>query len=180
MRIEPLQITAGDSVTWDRFVSDYPASDGWALTYYFTNSTNSFSVSSSASGDAHRIEVDAGTTAGWNAGRYYYQVKAKKGAQVVTIETGQSIDILPDFASGPLDGRSNSEVALDAIRATIQKKATKDQLSITVEGRTIQRMSFQELIIAERHLAAQVAREKRLLNGQQGNGLKKIHVRFSK
>lgn len=180
MRIEPLQIAVGDSVTWDRFVSDYPASDGWALTYYFTNSANSFSVTSSAADDAHRIEVDSATTSGWNAGRYYYQVKAKKDGQVVTIETGQSINILPDFSSGPLDGRSDAEVALDAIRATIQKKATKDQLSITVEGRTIQRMSFQELIIAERHLAAQVAREKRLLNGQQGNGLKKIHVRFAK
>lgn len=180
MRKEPLQITAGDSVSWERSIDGYPASDGWAAHYYLTNESNSYEITSSPSGDAHKVNADAVTTAAFVAGRYRYQLKVKKGADVVTIESGKTIDILPDFSSGPLDGRTQAEVALEAVRATIAKKATKDQLSITVEGRTIQRMSFEDLIKAEKHLSAQVAREARAARGQSAGGIRKIRTRFTR
>ena len=184
MRKEPLQITAGDSVSWERSFDGYPASDGWTASCWLTNESNNHKIGSVPDGDGFKFTATSVATAAFAPGRYRYQIKVTKreGLEntVVTIESGKTIDILPDFSSGPLDGRTQAEVALDAVRATIAKKATKDQLSITVEGRTIQRMSFEDLIKAEKHLSTQVAREARAARGQSAGGIRKIRTRFTR
>jgi len=179
MNTEPTSITAGDSATWDRYIPNYLASSGWTAYYYLVNNDNNYEIESSAFGDTHRVELLTADTQAFAAGRYRFQLKVKKDSQVITV-SGGSIDILPDFSGGPLDGRTESEAALEAIRATIAKKASKDQLSITVEGRTIQRMSFEDLIKAERYLESVVAREKKMLEGRPVGGVQKINVRFTK
>ena len=67
--VEPKRITAGDSVTWTRSLSDYPASSGWVLSYALINAAGKISITATASGADHLISVSATTSVGWAAGR---------------------------------------------------------------------------------------------------------------
>ena len=63
---EPESLVAGDTVTWQKTLSDYPASDGWVLSYRLINAAGNIDITSSASGDDHLVSVAATATAGWS------------------------------------------------------------------------------------------------------------------
>jgi len=60
---EPIQITAGDTLSWQRSFSNYPASAGWQLTYELRGNGQAIEFSSTANGDTHVILVSAAITA---------------------------------------------------------------------------------------------------------------------
>jgi len=67
----------------------------------------------------------------------------------------------PRTAAGALDLRTDAQIALDNVRATLRGKATADVLSYTINGRSLQRYSVAELIALESKLALYVTRETR-------------------
>lgn len=117
---EPGTLRAGDTLTFLISEPDYPASDGWALSYVLINSAGKITFSTSASGDDHAATVAAATTAAWAAGTYTWTAAAVLGSQRYTLRQGQ-IDILPDPTSvAAYDTRSHARRTLDAIEAWIE------------------------------------------------------------
>ncbi len=155
------EITAGDSLNWTETVSAYPASDGWTLKFVLVNGSAKIEFSTSADGDDHAVALPATTTTQWSPGRYRYQAFVEKGEDRYTVGTG-TVDVLPDFTSAAtLDGRTHAEKVLESIEAVIEKRATKDQESYTIKGRSLARTPLPDLIALRDKYKADVAAEKR-------------------
>ncbi len=161
---EPIELVAGDTWTWKRSLSDYLPSGGWVLTYALVKTSVRIQITASNSNDEHLVEVAATTTAGYAAGDYAWQSYVTKAAtsERYKFESG-IIKILPNFATASTgyDDRSHAKKVLDALEATILGKASKDQLSYSIAGRSIERMAPSELLKWRDHYKAEFNAEER-------------------
>src|SRR4051812_4744628 len=85
---EPKQFIAGDTVSWTKSLSDYPASSGWTLTYEF-RSTKRHTVVCAPSGSDHLATIAAVDSATFAAGRYYVFAYATKAAERYSVWQGE-------------------------------------------------------------------------------------------
>lgn len=159
------RFVTGDTLSSTQSVPGYPASAGWVLHYRLVprdHGGSAITFNSTASGDEHVITVLASTTAGWAAGAYTWATWVVNGAQSFSLEQGTT-QLLPNprTTAGPLDLRSESQIALDNVRATLRGKATADVLEYEINGRSLKRYPVSELIALETRLATQVATEAR-------------------
>jgi hypothetical protein len=142
----PDEIVAGDYFNLKESLTDYPASDSWELTYTLINRNDKITLTSSASGDDHLIQVVIATTATWAAGDYHWQKVISDGTEKYTLATGQ-VTVTASYADvSSLDTRPHCYVMRDALRAVSENKATKDQQSYSIAGRSISRYSPAEII----------------------------------
>lgn len=90
---EPLKLTMGDTWAWTRSGGAYPASDGWALSYFFSSPGASVKqVDAVADGGDFAVSVTAADTADaskWAAGLYKWVARVTKGAESYTVGNGQ-------------------------------------------------------------------------------------------
>ncbi len=158
----PDSITAGVSSSWSRSLDDYPAGDGWSLDYYLVKDGAQLQIDSAADGDTHLIELLPEDTEDWDPGVYRFQAFVSDGTDNHMVDEGQ-IEILVNFANQSTghDPRSHAEKMLDAIEATLEGKASKDQLSYSVAGRSITRLSPGELTDWRDYYRIEVNKEKR-------------------
>jgi hypothetical protein len=140
----PQTIQAGDSLTLSYSGADYPAPT-WTITAYLRGPAVD-DITFSPDGTNHAAAVTAATTADWPAGVYLVSLVATDGADVVTLETGQSL-VLQDIAAidATSDNRSHVKIVLDAIEAVIQGRATTDQLRVRINNREIEKTPLYEL-----------------------------------
>lgn len=143
----PAKITAGESVSWSITLGDFPASDGWAVTYTLVKSDAQIQIVSAASGDAHLIEIPFATTAAYDAGEYHYQAHVSNAVERYQVGEG-IVEILPDFATKTSghDGRSHVKKVLDALEAVIENRASKTQMVQEIAGVQIQHMTTDQII----------------------------------
>lgn len=174
------QLFAGDSLNFVTSVTDYLASDGWTLKYRLVPRAAgaAYELTAVAEGDGYRVQVSATTTAAWVAGKYSWVSWVEKGAESYTVEKGQ-IEIAPNLRSATTaDTRSQAEQALDAIRLTLQGKATTGMQSYQIEGRQLSSYSIAELIMLEGRYQLEVNRERRAAGLSVGGS--KILARFAR
>lgn len=156
---EPVSIRAGDFLTWTKTLSDYPANDGWVLSYTLINASAKITITASASGADHLVSVAAATSAGYTAGSYSWMSRVTKGTEIYTVDTG-SMQILPNLAAlTTFDGRSHAKVMVEAIEAAIQGRASSVQLRMAINNRSIEYLSPTELIKWLSFYRAEVAKE---------------------
>jgi len=67
---EPTSIIAGDTLSWQISLSDYPATSGWTLKYKAVCAAGYFAITSTASGADHVVSVAKATTAAYIPGIY--------------------------------------------------------------------------------------------------------------
>lgn len=145
--VEPLILAVGDSWEWEKSLSDYPADDGWSLSYYLINSTNKITVSTSASGAKHVVDVPAATTAGYTAGDYKWYSYITKGADRYKVDEGE-IEITPDVATvATLDTRTKAQEYLALIDSLLAGHTSASYTISTPDGssRTLNRHDRQQL-----------------------------------
>lgn len=126
--IEPASVTAGDLVTWTRSLQDFPASDGWVLTYALTKTSVLITITGTASGSDHLVSVAKATTANWAAGTYTAQGYVTKSATSERYQVFNGIiQVATNLAaqSSGYDGRSHAKKCLDAIEAVLESRASK-------------------------------------------------------
>ena len=179
---EPTTARAGDTWTWQRSFSDYPATD-WTLGYTLFKSGTRITFTASASGSDHLVTLAAATTAGYTAGRYDWVAAVTKGAERYQVDSGV-VQILPNVAtiSAGYDGRSHARKMLDAIEATLEGSATASELSLVQAALGDRRMQHDPSALRQlrRDYAAQVAAEDLAAAraaGSYKSGL--VQVRFS-
>lgn len=113
----PEKFHAGDSLAWDRSIADYPASDGWTLTYTLINSVNKYAFNASANGENYTVAVSTTTTAPFVAGVYSWVETVAKAGQRVTLSSG-NVEILPDLmVAANADLRLHAQKMVDALEA---------------------------------------------------------------
>jgi hypothetical protein len=151
----PATLRAGDTITWDESLPDYPASGGWTLAFVLTKYGQSLiTITAAADGDDYTITITAATSVSWVSGIYSWQAYVYKEAgdplaitEKYTLESGQ-VQILPDItlATSATDLRSHAKKVLDAIEALLEGKATADVMSYSIAGRSLSKMNPEELI----------------------------------
>lgn len=156
----PSELTAGNTWTWNAAYGDYPSST-WSATAHFRNAAESFSVSSSASGDGFTFAETAANTAAIKAGKYKVTVRVAYSTYAFTADEGWC-EILPDPASGvKTDPRSWARRTLDAVEAFLEGNASTAQQSMSIAGRSISRWSVPELMEWRDRLRAEVRTDER-------------------
>jgi hypothetical protein len=180
---EPFELVAGDRWQWNRtdLTADYPASV-WTLTYYFTNQTNSFQIVAAAVGDEFAIDQSPATTAAFAAGAFAWEAYAANGSTDRQRVDKGTLVVLPNLAAaGSTDRRSHARKMLDAIEALLENRAAKIDASYSINGRSLSRLSPEELGAWRDKYKAEVAREKRAERIAAGLGHSgKIRARFTR
>lgn len=177
-------LTAGATLDFRTTVPDYPASAGWTLKYRLAPRAaggTAIDISATPSGDDYLVQVSKSTTQTWVPGFYTAVSWVEKGSELYPVGARVEVEILarPDNLAAGTDGRTHAQIALDAIRAVIEKRATLDQQSYSIGNRTLQRMPLEDLLkfraIYEREVRNEIAAEKIAAGLSVSN---KIQVRF--
>lgn len=159
----PEKLVAGDTWAWTRELSDYPASTHTAV-WHFENADNVFNISATASGDAFVGSYSAASSAAVKPGRYRWRLVVTKTSDSTrtSAEPGW-LEVLPDpAASGRIDWRSQNRRTLDAINAVIEKRASVDQESVSISGRSLSRTPVADLLLLRDRYARLVRDEEAL------------------
>ena len=173
----PSEVGAGLNFTATIDAGDYPA-PGWTVQAILRGPA-AINLTASPQGSQHVFDVPAATTANWVPGTYWYSIRATDGAAVFEISSGQAT-VTPDLAQAAVgfDGRSPNQIALDAIKAVLAKRATQDQQRYTINNRELWRTPIADLLKLKAHYTVQVRRELARKRGDTGLG-RAIPVRFS-
>lgn len=171
----PLLLYAGDTAQWTRSLSDFPASEGWALGYTLVSSTAAHSFAGTTAGDDFAVTVAATDTAEWAAGRYLLTEFVSKAGERFTLQTYQ-IRIASNSAGAEAgaDLRTHARKVLDAIEAWLEAKAPT-AASFEIAGRRLSNYPLAELLALRDRYRAEVQREERVATGR-GSG--KLLVRL--
>lgn len=175
-RYIPLEITAGLSFAATISESDYPAPT-WDLTFYLRGPETA-TLNAVDDGTSHKITATAATTGAWPAGQYWYTIRVTDGTDVFEIEKG-TLQVLADLAAVTVDGydgRTQAEIALEAINAVLANRATVDQERYRINNRELYRTPISQLLQLRSFYAAKVRRERGMSSGGFGRA---IPVRFS-
>ena len=176
---EPDRLVTGDRFAWQRpdLVSDYPLAD-YTMTYHFSQDsggggTHHFTLSSTEADNNYYFEKPSSETTNLVAGDWKWQLYAIRtsDSQRITIDYG-----ITKFTLGELDTnndlRTHAKKVLDAIEAVIEGRATIDQSSFSLGGRSLSRMSVDELMTFRDRYKAEYLKEVKLarIRNKQGSG----------
>ena len=194
---EPLEIIAGDTLTWIRRdveaayendageiqYEDIKASEGWTLKYVAVGQLGAITITASADtedADDFCFTATAATTAAYVVGDYKWQIVATKTTTRYTIDSGV-VSVTDNIAgrSALYDNRSHAKKVLDAIEAVIEGRASQDQMGYTIAGRSLSRTPLQDLMRLRAMYKAEYDSEVATANIAAGlSGKNKIYTRF--
>lgn len=163
------RFAVGGDLNFSTTLAAYPASAGWVLHFRLVlkAATGSITFDATADGDAHAVAVPAATTGDWAPGLYTWASWVTLGSVVHDVSSGETT-LLPNprTVPGNLDLRSESQTALDNVRATIRGTASANVLSYTINARQLQHYGISDLLKLESKLARDVQREQYLITGR--------------
>jgi hypothetical protein len=143
---EPQKLTAGDTVSFVKALADFPAGDGWALTYEVSGPNGQYEFNSAASGNSHLCTVAAATTAGWLPGEYELSGFAVNATTAERVQIYQAqLHVLPNTAAGAAAQQTHAQKMITLIEGVMLGKAGHDILESDIEGTCIKRLSPAEL-----------------------------------
>jgi len=180
---EPDLLVVGDRWMWRRpdLVADYPTAD-YALTYEFHEDSggggsHKFTITATETSTDYIVEIASATTASYTAGEYnwYAFITRSSDSQRIAVDEGHT-KLELDFANTNADNRSHAKKVLDAIQAVLENRASQDQMSYSIAGRSLSRMSIDDLMRFRDRYRAEYNKEikqKRIKNKQDtGNTIK--------
>ena len=178
--IEPTSLQAGDSVTWRRQLPDYPATDGWQLSYRLINAQARIDIVATADGADYLVVIPAATSALYAPGEYTMVAQVTRSTDRHTIGQ-QAITIKPDWAAAATgqDTRSTTRKALEAVQAYLADSNNIKAAEYEIAGRQLRRYSLSEVWAHRDRLAFEVSKEDaaaRLAAGLPSN--RRVFVRF--
>lgn len=119
---EPATVVAGDTITWQKTSSDYPAST-WTLKYRLLNAAGKIDITAGSSGTDHLVSVSSATSANWVAGDYDYIAWVEKAGERYTLGQGRITVTANLAAANTFDGRTDARVIYDALIAAYKSAA---------------------------------------------------------
>ena len=182
----PSLFRAGDTVRWRD-----PAGVNW-LNESVTNTdyTAKYYLRANASGEAKEIigtaygtgweyVITAASTSTMNEGDWWFQCRATKSGDEVTLCEGK-IEVKAQLTytgtPGAYDGRTTAEVDLDSVKEAIRAIITNKASEYTIGDRTFKYADLSELRRRESQLKAEVVRERKA--NMIANGLGDPHNLF--
>lgn len=164
------ELVAGDTLNFLSSTPGYSAADGWTLKYRLVPRTAggaAITLTATAEGADHRVQVAASTTANWVADTYGWSAWVENtGGEKYTVQSGQIV-IKPDprQAAGGADTRSLARRALDDARTALAAwKPTKRryrigdrEMEFNTTADIVQAINYWELQVQREDQAARAA-----------------------
>ena len=183
---EPSKLVLGDFWAWrrDDLASDYPVS-AYALTYEFHldqggGGTKKFTLTATEADDTYYIEAASSSTTSYAIGDYIWEAYITKSSDSnrVMVDSGRTT-ITENLANTSADLRSHAKKVLDNIEAVLENRASIDQSSLSIAGRSLSRMSIDELLTFRDRYHAEYLEEikKARIKNKQRSG-NTIEVKF--
>lgn len=148
---EPEIIVVGDFIQWKRtdFLTDYPPSL-YSAEYVarITGGGNTeIKLPATEYSDKYLFTISSATSATFAAGVYHWQleiVQTATGNRIV-IDRG-SFEAIIDLDDNQADPRGHAEIMLAKIETILEGKADADVSSYSINGRSLSKLSPQELM----------------------------------
>lgn len=166
-------IIAGDALDFDTQAPDYPASDGWSMTYRLVPRTSgtpiSFTCTTAADGASFAAEVSSATTANWAAGEYTWFAYVTLSGERHIVDQGTVTIKADPVAASAFDGRTDARQTLDALKTAFKAYVAAGQGGVaeySIGGRSmkfrsakdfIDQIRFWERAVADEETAARLA-----------------------
>jgi len=150
---EPDTLVIGDRWTWRRpdLAADYSPAD-YALTYEFMcdsggGGSHKFSITATETSDDYIVEVSQDVTEHYHVHHYkwYAFITRSSDSERIAIDNGVT-QLVADYADSTADQRTHAKKVLDAIEAVLENRASQDQMSYSIAGRSLSRMSIDDLL----------------------------------
>jgi hypothetical protein len=169
-------IVAGNFVPWRKtgVEDDYPSAT-YSMAYQATlNGTpaTGFTVAGSVASSEWQFEIAAATTASLTVGIYQWNlyVTRTSDSERLRLDSG-SWEVVPNIRTDTsTDPQSHARKVLTAIEAVIEGRASQDQVSYSIAGRSLARMPIEDLLLFRGRYRAEWLKEKRLHRGKKGLG----------
>lgn len=182
----PATIRAGDTIKWRDVegvdnLGNAISSSSWTLTYYlrFNAASEGATVVGTAYGTGWEFTIAASTSAGFDAGQWYWQAIATAGSEKVTLGAGQlTVDAALSYSGTPgaFDGRTQAQIDLEAVQTAIRSIVSGGAKQYSIGSRSFTKLDIGELMERESRLKAEVKREQ--MADLIANGLGNPHNLF--
>lgn len=166
---EPNDLVVGDYWAWKRedLATDYPTS-AYSLSYRFHcdsggGGSHQFTINAVEADGIYYIEVPSTTTDNYSPHDYIWGAYITRTSDSSRVQVGEGkITILPNLADTNADLRSHAKKVLDSLEAVIEGRATIDQSSMSIAGRSLSRMSVDELLTFRNRYKSEYLQEVKL------------------
>jgi len=169
----PDELQLGDFWSWkkDNLASDYPTAD-YSLSYEFNlidgATASNFTLTATESNDEYIISTS--DTGSYTKGEYNWVSYITRTSDSARVKIAEGyIEIQDNYATTSASVRSHAKIVLDAVKAVIENRATMDQSSMSIAGRSLSRMSIDELFTLKDRYQAEFDKEvkkAKIKNGQ--------------
>lgn len=180
---EPQQFAIGDFVQWKRedIVGDYPVATHSAewVARLASGSSTEIKVAATEANTYYLFTITSTDSSAFTQGHYHWQLEITETATSnrIIIDTG-TLDIDFDLDNN-VDPRSHAQVMIDKIESVLQGKADADVASYSINGRSLTKMSFEDLNSARDYYRKEYAKELQKERARQGDNTgATILVRF--
>jgi hypothetical protein len=181
---EPIIIYKGETVVWKRtdIGADYdPSSHSmvWEASRE-TDGSVRFSATVTESGTEYTFTLDNSNTSNYTAGDYKWFLKViqTSNSETLIIDSGK-ITVKDNFFATTGDTRSHAKIMVDKLESLIEGKADSDVSSYAIAGRSLNKLTPDELITWFNYYKAlyqQEIKEFRIGNNEGSGSV--IKVRF--
>ena len=181
---EPTEIVVGDFIQWKRsdLVADYPVATHSAeyVARITGGGSSEIKLAATENTDYYLFTVDSATSADFDVGLYHWQLEitqTSSGNRIV-VDIGD-FEAIPDMDNNQADPRIHAEKMVAKIESLLEGKADSDVSSYSIAGRSLTKLSFQELVDARDYYRREVVKHKNdsLVKRGKKNG-STIQVRF--
>lgn len=182
---EPIKIVVGDYLQWTRkdIASDYPTATHSAeyVARITAGGSDEIKLAATETDGYYLFTVSSATSALFAVGTYHWQLEitqTSSGNRVV-VDRGE-FEAIPDLDVNQADPRTHADIMLAKIESILEGKADSDVASYSIGGRSISKLTFEELMSARDKYKAEVTRHKNkalIERGRKTNST--VFVRFS-
>lgn len=182
--IEPDRFVLGDYVRWRRvdISDDYP-NTAYTMTYVARitgGGSTEIQIVGTAYDNDYLFTVSSATSSNFTAGFYHWQLECVRNSDSnrIVIDRG-TWDIVVDLDVNGSDPRTHAEIMVAKIESLLSGKGDADVANYSIAGRSLTKLSFDELLKARDFYRAEAHKEQmedRIRQGRQSGST--VKVRF--
>lgn len=179
----PRQVIAGDHYEFTEAYGEYPATSGWTAKLYLVG-INPQSVNATPDGSSFKFTIPSTVSKDWTPDLYRASIRVTLAGVEHTVDES-TIEVIQNPATAPpgTDIRTHARKVLDAIKATMEGRATKEHESSMVGPpggmqTQVSLLSPQDLVYWFNVYSTMVDREEQEDLVNKGNQGKRYYTRF--
>ena len=161
---EPISFYKGETIVWKRtdIGADYAPSSYsmvWEASLETDGSTR-FSATVTESGTEYTFTLADSATASYTAGDYFWVLKViqDSDSEKLVIDSGK-LTVKDNYFATTGDTRSHAKVMVDKLESLIEGKADADVSSYSIAGRSLNKLTVEELLKGLDHYKAKYQKE---------------------